>query len=166
MEESPCTSSDGSTVGPRQYFLFRHIFSSEKNLQSSYLMLLIAVDLVEDSSGDSDAQTKLRASLHALSDDYFKAQYACEGCVKRKTLLKNGKKPAVSSWVKYWIALWDTNLLFFPAKLLRAHKRDAVSSLWLSWNIQMYAFSGLLTTIWNNTLWLNFKLCYNHWWQS
>ena len=69
-----------------------------------------------------------RVNLHGLSDDYFKAQYICEGCLKRKTLLKNGKKPAVSSWSKYWVALWDTNLLYFPAKSMRGHSRECVSS--------------------------------------
>ncbi|ELU05164.1 hypothetical protein CAPTEDRAFT_140537, partial [Capitella teleta] len=48
-----------------------------------------------------------------------------EGCVKRKTLLKNGKRPTIGGWVKYWLALWDTNLLFFPLKGLRGHTREA-----------------------------------------
>ena len=28
--------------------------------------------------------------------DYYKAKYACEGCLRRKPLLKHGRKPTVS----------------------------------------------------------------------
>lgn len=39
-----------------------------------------------------------------------------EGCVRRKTVLKEGRKPAVASWQRYWIELFPNSLLYFAPK--------------------------------------------------
>lgn len=39
-----------------------------------------------------------------------------QGSVRRKTLLKNGKKPAVASWQRYWLQIWSNSLLYFGPK--------------------------------------------------
>lgn len=39
-----------------------------------------------------------------------------EGCVRRKTVLKDGRKPAVASWQRYWLQLYSNSLLYFAPK--------------------------------------------------
>ena len=58
----------------------------------------------------SDSET----SRKSLSLKATKASY--EGCVKRKTLIKDGRKPAVASWQRYWLQLWGSTLVFFAPK--------------------------------------------------
>jgi len=41
-----------------------------------------------------------------------------QGFVQRKTLLKDGKRPLVSSWQKYWLQLWGSSLVYFLPKTL------------------------------------------------
>lgn len=41
-----------------------------------------------------------------------------EGAIRRKTILKEGRRPAVQSWTRYWLRLWDTNLLYYPTRSL------------------------------------------------
>ncbi|XP_059358750.1 ras-specific guanine nucleotide-releasing factor RalGPS1 [Carassius carassius] len=46
-----------------------------------------------------------------------------EGPLRRKTLLKEGKKPTLSSWKRYWIVLSGSILIYFGSKALRANER-------------------------------------------
>ena len=42
-----------------------------------------------------------------------------QGYIQRKTLIKDGRRPLVSSWQKYWLELWDTSLVYYLPKTLR-----------------------------------------------
>lgn len=59
----------------------------------------------------------------SLEDLVLEDAIVCQGCLRRKTMLKDGKKPAVSSWARFWVALWGSTLIYYPPKLLRGHDR-------------------------------------------
>uniref|UniRef100_A0A8C1ZAX1 Ral GEF with PH domain and SH3 binding motif 1 n=1 Tax=Cyprinus carpio TaxID=7962 RepID=A0A8C1ZAX1_CYPCA len=71
-------------------------------------------------------------SLGTAVYSYF-SSYECsslssitiEGPLRRKTLVKEGKKPTVSlsSWKRYWIVLSGSILIYFGSKALRANER-------------------------------------------
>uniref|UniRef100_A0A8C2G6D4 Ral GEF with PH domain and SH3 binding motif 1 n=2 Tax=Cyprinus carpio TaxID=7962 RepID=A0A8C2G6D4_CYPCA len=69
-------------------------------------------------------------SLGTVLYSYF-SSYECsslssisiEGPLRRKTLMKEGKKPTLSSWRRYWIVLSGSILIYFGSKALRANER-------------------------------------------
>ncbi|XP_048844763.1 ras-specific guanine nucleotide-releasing factor RalGPS2-like isoform X5 [Brienomyrus brachyistius] len=63
------------------------------------------------------------AESEELAIHLFPGAVTVQGVLRRKTLLKEGKKPAVASWTKYWVALCGTQLFYYPAKALKATQR-------------------------------------------
>jgi Ras-specific guanine nucleotide-releasing factor RalGPS len=57
-----------------------------------------------------------------------------QGCVRRKTVLKDGRKPTVASWQRYWLQIWANSLVYFPPKSFKGWVESASSheSLWRS----------------------------------
>ncbi|GIX81765.1 ras-specific guanine nucleotide-releasing factor RalGPS1 [Caerostris extrusa] len=51
-----------------------------------------------------------------------------QGYVRRKTVLKEGKKPAMSPWMRYWLVLKGTTLIYFPPKTLRGTDKSDFKS--------------------------------------
>uniref|UniRef100_A0AAQ5ZQ52 Ras-GEF domain-containing protein n=1 Tax=Amphiprion ocellaris TaxID=80972 RepID=A0AAQ5ZQ52_AMPOC len=51
-----------------------------------------------------------------------------EGPLRRKTMLKEGRKPKLSSWTRFWITLSGSTLTFYGAKALRASERKHYKS--------------------------------------
>jgi len=97
LDDALCTSSDGSLPG-----------SGDGNL--------------DDANSDKDLTTMKAEELPA---DFYKVKYDMESAVKRKTLLKASKRPSVCSWTRYWMGLWKSFLVYFPARCLRGYSRDA-----------------------------------------
>uniref|UniRef100_UPI00358DDC56 ras-specific guanine nucleotide-releasing factor RalGPS1-like n=1 Tax=Myxine glutinosa TaxID=7769 RepID=UPI00358DDC56 len=54
--------------------------------------------------------------------------FTIEGQLKRRTLLKEGKRPTVSSWARFWVVLCGACLYYYPAKALRASERKHFKS--------------------------------------
>lgn len=90
-----------------------------------------------DEGADRDwaAKTRWMKPLACLSPgagelpvDVEHVRYDYSGFLKRKPILKNGKKPRVHhGWTRYWVAIWRSSLLFFPQKAFsKSHERDGV----------------------------------------
>lgn len=59
-------------------------------------------------------------SLNILTDETNTLQ----GCVRRKTVQKEGRKPAVASWQRYWLQIWANSLVYFPPKSFKGSERN------------------------------------------
>ena len=76
--------------------------------------MFIVLSLVNDVRSDQ--------SLSGLDSPLPPPPIRCcciQGCVRKKAVLKDGRRPAVSAWQRYWIQLSGSNLLFYQPKHLR-----------------------------------------------
>jgi len=67
----------------------------------------------------------MKEPLNPYNDPLITSNYNFEGLVERKCLLKNYKKPNISKWKKYWVAICEHLLFFHKQKsfLLTFHMR-------------------------------------------
>ncbi|MCI4389324.1 hypothetical protein PGIGA_G00096690 [Pangasianodon gigas] len=74
----------------------------------------------------------LRPSSSAESEELavhlYPGAVTVQGVLRRKTILKEGKKPTVAAWTKYWVALCGTQLYYYTAKSLKATERKHFKS--------------------------------------
>uniref|UniRef100_A0A8C4F1T3 Ras-specific guanine nucleotide-releasing factor RalGPS1 n=1 Tax=Dicentrarchus labrax TaxID=13489 RepID=A0A8C4F1T3_DICLA len=68
------------------------------------------------------------SSVEPLSIAVEAGSVTIEGPLRRKTLLKEGRKPRLSSWTRFWITLSGSTLTFYGAKALRASERKHYKS--------------------------------------
>ncbi|XP_019904513.1 ras-specific guanine nucleotide-releasing factor RalGPS2 isoform X2 [Esox lucius] len=68
------------------------------------------------------------AESEELAVHLYPGSVTIQGVLRRKTVLKEGKKPTVASWTKYWVALSGTQLYYYPAKSLKATERKHFKS--------------------------------------
>ncbi|XP_054737146.1 ras-specific guanine nucleotide-releasing factor RalGPS1 isoform X1 [Anastrepha obliqua] len=59
--------------------------------------------------------------IYAPSHDL---EHCVQGCVRRKTVQKEGRKPAVASWQRYWLQIWANSLVYFPPKSFKGSERS------------------------------------------
>ena len=81
-----------------------------------------------ESSADMDAQAdqELSGSNNIMPKSLLNIKY--QGYIKRKTVLKEGKKPTLATWVRYWVILNSTSLIFYSSKSLRGCSRSHFKS--------------------------------------
>uniref|UniRef100_A0A8C2ZHM7 Ral GEF with PH domain and SH3 binding motif 2 n=1 Tax=Cyclopterus lumpus TaxID=8103 RepID=A0A8C2ZHM7_CYCLU len=68
------------------------------------------------------------AESEELAVHLYPGAVTVQGVLRRKTVLKEGKKPTVASWTKFWVALCETQLYYYPAKSLKATERKHFKS--------------------------------------
>ncbi|KAM9761852.1 ras-specific guanine nucleotide-releasing factor RalGPS2 isoform 3-T5 [Menidia menidia] len=68
------------------------------------------------------------AESEELAVHLYPGAVTVQGVLRRKTVLKEGKKPTVAAWTKYWVALCGTQLYYYPAKSLKATERKHFKS--------------------------------------
>ncbi|XP_017262703.1 ras-specific guanine nucleotide-releasing factor RalGPS2 isoform X3 [Kryptolebias marmoratus] len=68
------------------------------------------------------------AESEELAVHLYPGAVTVQGVLRRKTVLKEGKKPTVASWTKYWVTLCGTQLHYYPAKSLKATERKHFKS--------------------------------------
>lgn len=62
--------------------------------------------------------------LMCAASPYDTHQGCIQGCVRRKTVQKEGRKPAVASWQRYWLQIWANSLVYFPPKSFKGSERS------------------------------------------
>ncbi|XP_062311324.1 ras-specific guanine nucleotide-releasing factor RalGPS2-like isoform X1 [Osmerus eperlanus] len=68
------------------------------------------------------------ADSEELAVHLYPGAVTLQGVLRRKTLLREGRKPTVSSWTKYWMALCGSQLYYYNAKSLKASERKHFKS--------------------------------------
>uniref|UniRef100_A0A4W5PK51 Ral GEF with PH domain and SH3 binding motif 1 n=1 Tax=Hucho hucho TaxID=62062 RepID=A0A4W5PK51_9TELE len=95
--------------------------------------------LLDDSFLESQSPARNDPHSMAVSNGIPSGANPCHGCsevgsvtiegpLRRKTLLKEGRKPKLSSWTRFWITLSGSTLTFYGAKALRASERKHYKS--------------------------------------
>ncbi|XP_019614076.1 PREDICTED: ras-specific guanine nucleotide-releasing factor RalGPS2-like [Branchiostoma belcheri] len=109
LEESPVASIEGSVNGIS--------LGSSEGSEVSDEQEIFNPDSSYCESPESDTPGDVAAS-----------QFPIQGFLRRKTILKNGSKPRVAPWTRYWVALWGTSLIYYAAKSLRGQDRHHFKS--------------------------------------
>ncbi|XP_051898129.1 ras-specific guanine nucleotide-releasing factor RalGPS2-like [Pristis pectinata] len=80
----------------------------------------------EESSDDDEKSTRPAFERPVLPDGQGCA--TIESVLRRKIILKNGKKPLVAAWTTYWVALCDCQLVYYGARSLKSTERKQFKS--------------------------------------
>merc|ERR1719495_1416086 len=90
--------------------------SSDADYRSSNEKILDSSD--PDSkchSKSSTSETELKNTLSRLT---LQSQCIFKGMIRRKALIKGGRRLTMAGWQRYWIELWGSSLVYYPPKTL------------------------------------------------
>lgn len=91
--------------------------TSNNHHNSLHLPTLQSDTISTGSSDDIMAFDESESSIiNNLDSPLDNAHASFQGCVRRKTVLKEFRKPTVGSWQRYWLQIWANSLVYFPPK--------------------------------------------------
>ncbi|XP_014208406.1 ras-specific guanine nucleotide-releasing factor RalGPS2-like [Copidosoma floridanum] len=107
----------------------RHLLD-DSVLEEPHLALQI-LDLDQNSPGspadavNEDCSLLSKKSTSALPDLDGSIEPRCiiQGALRRKVVLRDGRKPAVSTWQRYWVQLWASSIFYFSPKCFKGNER-------------------------------------------
>ncbi|XP_071947859.1 ras-specific guanine nucleotide-releasing factor RalGPS2-like isoform X2 [Antedon mediterranea] len=84
----------------------------------------------EDSEISDDQEVWVNEGISESLEDLVQdipevpnSSFTVQGPLKKKSVMKNGRKVSVSSWTRFWVGLWGTNLIFYAAKTFSGPER-------------------------------------------
>lgn len=133
-ESSCCDTQNHTSISINQSSITsNHHHTINSNLNST-LITTNSVDTNQaassfESGADTDARTEPElpdSNSSLLPKSPLNIKY--QGYIKRKTVLKEGKKPTLATWARYWVILNSTSLIFYSSKSLRGCSRSHFKS--------------------------------------
>ncbi|XP_033207860.1 ras-specific guanine nucleotide-releasing factor RalGPS1 isoform X3 [Belonocnema kinseyi] len=110
----------------------RHLLD-DSVLEEPHLLTQI-LDLDQNSPGspadavneDCSLLSRTRTLTVLPSDIDGSAEPCCsmQGLLRRKVILRDGRKPAVSTWQRYWVQLWASTIVYFSSKCFKGNDRS------------------------------------------
>ena len=95
-------------------------------LDDSYVESKRANSIAATGSGgshSSDQESEHPTALQLVELEPITSGNLVEGYLKRKTVLKYGRKPTVASWQRYWVLIWSNTMIYFPPKTFKGYNR-------------------------------------------
>ncbi|XP_011496942.1 PREDICTED: ras-specific guanine nucleotide-releasing factor RalGPS2-like [Ceratosolen solmsi marchali] len=108
----------------------RHLLD-DSVLEEPHLITQL-VDLDQNLLGPIDAVNEdctLLSKISKLSilpcdiDSSIEPRCIIQGTLRRKIILRDGRKPTVSTWQRYWIQLWTSSMIYFSPKYFKGNDR-------------------------------------------
>ncbi|KAH8391028.1 hypothetical protein KR215_004178 [Drosophila sulfurigaster] len=119
-------------IAPNNYDGHPHHLHLEHDPSQQPRHHLLDDSVLEHSDALSNADLTSLESAEGIMCDFAgsdcdlmspEAAAAMQGCVRRKTVQKEGRKPAVASWQRYWLQIWANSLVYFPPKSFKGSER-------------------------------------------
>ncbi|KAF4522868.1 hypothetical protein B566_EDAN012803 [Ephemera danica] len=128
MGASPeCSESARKSLGETSRHLLDDSVLEEPRLEMRGDTTRLKEERLPDDE-DCELLTPRRGSVLSVSSgefaDELEGHCSIQGCLRRKTQMKDNRKVAVASWQRHWIQLWNSNLVYYPSKSFKGTERS------------------------------------------